>query len=96
MNFLSVMVANFMYIFLRAFQSRNVNQLNYGWAVATNLFLVCAEVLVYGNIALTAVGGGLTIPHLILAMSLGGGTGCTGAMYLHSTHITKEKSCAKV
>jgi hypothetical protein len=90
MSFLAVVMGNYLYIFLKAFQSRNVVYLHYWWATFTNFLLVCTEVFVYGNIALTVVGEGLALPLLVVAMSIGGGLGCITSMYLHSTYIGKK------
>lgn len=92
MNWLALGAANFLYIFLKAFQQRNVAYLHYGWAALTNFFLVCTEVYVMGSIAVAVLAGGpLDILFTILVMTIGGGSGCLISMYLHSTYIGKGK-----
>lgn len=84
-------LANFLYIFLKAFQQRNVAHLHYGWAIATNVFLVGTELLVMGSIALAAVAGGFyPLLYTGIAMTIGGGTGCVLSMYLHSRYLTRK------
>ena len=91
MSYLALIAANFMYLFLKAFQQRNVAYLHYGWAIATNFFLVCAEVFVMGSIALAVLTGSPTAVLLtVLCLSIGGGTGCIVSMYLHSKYIGKK------
>lgn len=92
MNYIMLGCANFMYIFLKAWQQRNVAHLHYGWALATNFFLVCVEVAVMGSIALAVTGAGsMALPYVIVAMTIGGGSGCLLSMYLHSTYIGRVK-----
>lgn len=92
MSWLALGAANFLYIFLKAFQQRNVAYLHYGWALATNFFLVCTEVYVMGSIALAVITGGqLAVLYTIIVMTLGGGSGCLLSMYLHSTYIGRKK-----
>ena len=91
MSFAMLGVANFLYIFLKAWQQRNVAYLHYGWALATNWFLVVTEVCVMGSIALAVVEGGpRDLLFTVLALGIGGGSGCLSSMYLHSKYI-KEK-----
>lgn len=81
-------LANFLYIFLKAFQQRNVAHLHYGWAMITNLFLVATELFVIGAVAVVAIQGALLpLIYTGFAMALGGGTGCLLSMYLHSKYI---------
>ena len=91
MGYATLGAANFLYIFLKAWQQRNVAHLHYGWALITNFFLVCVEVAVMGSIALAATGvGPLALPYVIVTMTIGGGTGCLMSMYIHSTYIRKK------
>lgn len=84
-------VANFCYIFLKAWQQRNVAHLHYGWAMATNFFLVLTEVFVMGSIAIAAVNASaVMLAYTVVAMAIGGGSGCILSMYLHSKYLTRR------
>lgn len=88
LGYATLAVANFLYIFLKSFQQRNVSGLHYGWAILTNWFLVATELFVMGSIALAAVAGGwLPLVYTGVAMAIGGTIGCTLSMYLHSKYI---------
>lgn len=79
--------ASFVFVFLKAFQQRNVAFDNYGWVMPISLLMAAAEVYV---IATVAVGGW----HLFLvgAIGAGAGAGCLCAMYLHKRYVLHEKS----
>lgn len=84
-------LANFVYIFLKAFQNKNVIGGHYGLASITNMFLVATEMFVMGSIALAAVTGGfLPLLYTFIALSIGGGAGCVTAMYIHTKHVRKK------
>lgn len=91
MYYVVLAAANFCYIFLKAWQQRNVAHLHYGWAMATNFFLVLTEVFVMGSIALAAMAGSLgALFFVVIAMSVGGGVGCISSMYIHSKYLTRK------
>lgn len=84
-------LSNFAYIFLKAFQNKNVIGGYYGLASITNMFLVATEMFVMGSIALAAVAGGFwPLLYTFVALSIGGGTGCVAAMYIHTKHVRKK------
>jgi hypothetical protein len=84
----TITIANFFYIFLKAWQQRNVAFMHYGWAAITNAFLVATEIFVMGNIAVTVVTKSpLEVLYLFIAMSIGGGSGCILSMYIHNKYI---------
>lgn len=88
MTYVILALANFAYIFLKAWQQRNVAYLHYGWAAFTNAFLVGTEMFVVGNVAVAAVSGNWH--HILLvfvAMTIGGGSGCTASMWLHQRYL---------
>jgi len=70
--------ANFLFIFLKAFQQRNVAWLNYGFVLPLSVGMAAAEFYVIHRIAeigwtwWAVLGGGL-----------GAGLGALSAMYLH-------------
>lgn len=78
MSYLAVFAASFGFIFLRAFQQRNVTFDNYAAVVPTSLLMAATEVLVIANIAKS----GWHLP-LVLAVGLGSGFGALCAMLLH-------------
>ena len=92
MLYIALAFANFIYIFLKAFQSRNIAFLHYRWAMTTNVFLVAAEIFVMGNIALAVTyGGWVPILCTFVSMCAGGGTGCIASMYIHDKYLTRKE-----
>jgi hypothetical protein len=85
--FLATFAANFAFIFLKAFQQRNVIHNNYGWVVATSNAMALFEVYVVAMVAKE----GFTI-WLVLALGFGGGTGCLAAMLLHNRFVLRKDS----
>lgn len=85
--FLTTFAANFAFIFLKAFQQRNVVHDNYGWVVVTSNAMALFEVYVVAMIAKE----GFTA-WLVLALGLGGGTGCLAAMLLHKKFVLRKDS----
>lgn len=70
--------ASFIFIFLKAFQQRNVIHDNFGWVFPTSIGMALTE---YGVIALIAARG-YNVP-LVLAAGCGAGTGAMLAMVIH-------------
>ena len=85
--FLSVFAANFAFIFLKAFQQRNVIHNNYGWVVVTSNVMAVFEVYVVASVAKHGVE-----LWLVLALGFGGGTGCLAAMLLHNRFVLRKDS----
>jgi len=89
MNELAIFVgqylASFSFIFLRAFQQRNVAFDNYWWIMPTSMLMALTEVFVIANVA--TLGYDLA---LVFAMGLGGGTGSLSAALLHKRYLTKK------
>lgn len=70
--------ASFIFIFLKAFQQRNVIHDNFKWVFPTSIGMALTE---YGVIAIIAARG-YHLP-LVLAAGVGAGLGSMGAMVLH-------------
>ncbi len=85
--FLTTFAANFAFIFLKAFQQRNVIHNNYGGVVATSMSMAFFEVYVLAMV----VKAGFTL-WLVIALGLGGGTGCLAAMLLHNRFVLRKDS----
>lgn len=85
--FLTTFAANFAFIFLKAFQQRNVVHDNYGWVVVTSNAMALFEVYVVAMVAKE----GFTL-WLVFALGLGGGTGCLAAMLLHKRFVLRKDS----
>ena len=85
MSTLLVGMANFLFIFLKAFQQRNVAFLHYWWVVPTSMTMAVVEVGVIGWVAIQATQTAkfLDLWPLILAVGLGGGLGAVASMYIH-------------
>ena len=82
-------LAHCAFVFVKAFQMRNVAFMHYRWVMPTSLFMSCTEVIVIGYVAIQAVAVSsiLLLWPLVLAMGIGGGVGCLAAMYLHHKYI---------
>jgi hypothetical protein len=74
----STFAASFVFIFLRAFQQRNVAFDNYLAIVPTSLLMAATEVIVIANIA----SRGWHLP-LVLAVGFGSGLGAIVAVLTH-------------
>lgn len=74
------------FVFLKAFQQRNVAFDNYKWVFPTSLAMAAAE---YAVVALI-VQAGYSI-GVVLGAGTGAGLGCLGAMLVHKKYVKKEK-----
>lgn len=81
----AVFAANFLFIFLKAFQQRNVMGLHYAWVVPTSFAMAVAEVGVIGIVAVKATQAEhfLDMWPMIVSIALGGGIGCVASMWVH-------------
>lgn len=84
-NLVAVGAANFVFIFLKAFQQRNVAFLHYWAVVPTSFLMAVVEVGVIGAVAIEATNAEhfIDLWRMILAIGLGGGLGCAASMYIH-------------
>ncbi len=84
-NTVLVGAANFVFIFLKAFQQRNVAFLHYGWVVPTSLMMGTVEIGVIGAVAIEATKADRFIDlwPLVLAVGIGGGLGAVSSMWIH-------------
>jgi len=86
MHFIQIFAAGFASVFLLGFQSRNVNNGNYGWAAATS-FLVCiAQSTLWHRIAAPDA---TTADALTYGLS--GAFGITAAMALHRRLVARAR-----
>lgn len=76
--FLATFAASFVFIFLKAWQQRNVAFDHYWWIVPTSLLMAVVEVYVIANVATR----GWHLP-LVVAVGLGSGFGALAAALLH-------------
>lgn len=78
-------VGYFWFVFLKAFQQRNVAFLHWGLIGPTSYAMAISEVLVVSVVAVRAVDGGTFTDYAVLAVSIGTGSwlGCVCAMRLH-------------
>lgn len=74
--------ASFIFVFLKAFQQRNVAFDHYKWIVPTSFGMAITEVYVVA--AIVSTGYSLSA---VLGMGVGGGSGCLLSMYLHKRFI---------
>lgn len=78
MTYVLTFAASFAFIFLKAFQQRNVTFDNYRWVVPTSILMASTEVFVIANIAHKG-----WQPFLVLMIGLGSGLGAIAAMFAH-------------
>jgi hypothetical protein len=71
-------VASCAFVFLKAFQQRNVAFDNYIAVMPVSFLMACTEVYVIGSVARQ----GWHFP-LVAAIGIGAGLGCIAAMYTH-------------
>lgn len=83
-TYLTVAGANFLFIFLKAYQQRNVAFDNYGMVLPTSFGLALTEVYVIAKVAAL----GFTLP-LALTIGVAAGSGALCAMLLHKRYHTK-------
>ena len=84
MMYLVAFCASFVFIFLKAFQQRNVAFDNYGWVFPTSVAMACTEVYVVAQIAQTGWDF-----LLVLTIGSGSGLGAIGAMIIHKKWVKK-------
>lgn len=75
-------LASFIFIFLKAFQQRNVAFDHYWWIVPTSMLMAIVEVVVIANIALH----GWELP-LVLTIGVGSGLGALVAALAHKKFL---------
>jgi hypothetical protein len=79
--------ASFVFVFLKAFQQRNVAFDNYWPVVPTSFAMAMAEVYVIGSVA----AAGWHWP-LVTAVGVGAGLGCMLAMFTHHHMFIKGRA----
>lgn len=79
-------IASAVFVFLKAFQQRNVAFDNYIAVMPVSFLMACTEVYVIGTVAAS----GWHFP-LVTAIGVGAGLGCMSAMYLHHHIFIKPR-----
>lgn len=84
-NSLGAALASFIFVFLKAFQQRNVAFDHYRWIIPISLLMALTEVYVIAIIIKVGY-------HLgtVIAIGLGSGTGALIAAILHKRYLTRE------
>lgn len=77
--FILLTCTTFIFIFLRAFQQKNVMKNNYLWMAPTSYGMGFCEVYIIASVA----NDGLPLVLAAIAMGTGGATGSILATYLH-------------
>lgn len=72
-------LASFVFVFLKAFQQRNVTGLHYRPVVPISILMAATEVYVIATVVRVGYD-----PALVLGVGCGAGTGAMAAMYLHN------------
>jgi len=89
---LLVGVCNFVFIFLKAAQQRNVAFLHYSWVIPTSFAMAVVEVAVISMVAVEAntAGNWHELVPFVIAVGLGGGTGAISSMWIHHRFLTRR------
>lgn len=87
---LLVFIANFVNVFVRAFQQRNVAHLHYKWVIPTSAMFALGDMIVISSVAMLGPS-----PIMWLALALGGGLGCLASMKVHEK-LVKHKSVVPI
>lgn len=85
MSYVLAFLASFAFIFLRAFQQRNVAFDNYAWIIPVSWAMAATEFLVVTMIAKQDSYNVL----LVIMLGSGAGTGSLSAMLLHKRYVKK-------
>jgi hypothetical protein len=82
---LALFISNYVYIFLKAFQQKNVMHDNFKLVIPTSFGMATCEYFIMGTIALIAVNGQGFVHTAInvASIGLGGGLGSVCAMYYY-------------
>lgn len=91
-SILAAGAAYFVFVFLKAFQQRNVMGMHYEWIMPISYAMATTEVFVISIVAIKAVNYTTVVELIWLAASVGtgGGFGALAGMYLHKKHVTRE------
>jgi hypothetical protein len=82
-----VFAGQFLNVFVRAFQQRNVAHLHYKWVMPTSAVFALGDMVVI--LSVVAVGPSLTT---WLALAMGGGLGCLLSMKTHERLVGKSEA----
>lgn len=83
-SFVAQFLATLVFVFLKAFQQRNVSFDNFGWVMPTSFLMAGCEVFVIANVAQT----GFEIA-IVLASGLGGGIGAVLGAKFHKKYVKR-------
>jgi hypothetical protein len=83
--------AYFFFVFLKAFQQRNVMGLHYRWIMPISYAMAATEIFVISIVAIKAVNYTSLTDLISLALSVGtgGGLGALAGMFIHNKHVTQ-------
>lgn len=83
LELLLLFFASYVFIFVKAFQQRNVMGLHYPWVLPSSIVMAFVEVYVIAMVA--AKGYGLAI---VLSVGLGAGLGALSSMWIHQKYVS--------
>lgn len=81
--------AYFLFVFLKAFQQKNVVGMHYRWILPISYMMAASEVFIISIIAFKAAGGAPFSDLIVFAFTIGtgGGLGALAGMYVHNKHV---------
>lgn len=85
MHNLLVFLATYVFIFLKAFQQRNVQHNDFLLVPGTSMLMAVVEYYVIAVVAMKGYGW-----ELVLCGGLGAGLGAMSAMWVHNRHLDRK------
>ncbi len=83
LEYLKIFGIGYVSVFALGFQSRNVNNGNYGWAAGTSFFIGLTSAFLWSHVPSTVVGG--------LVYGSSGAAAILSSMYIHERFIKNGK-----
>lgn len=81
---LTIFLTGYLSVFALGFQSRNVNNGNYGYAAASSFVIGLSSVYLWNHVPANMIGS--------MVYGASGAAGITSAMYVHQKFIKKAKN----
>jgi len=89
LTFFALFMAQYIFVFLKAFQQRSVAFDHYRWVVPTSMLMASAEVFLIAQIAHLGLSPQTVLA--VFAVGLGGGLGAISAMRVHGAMLGGHK-----
>ncbi len=89
MDLLIIFVTNFLFVFIKAFQQRNVTWLKYRPVLPSSFSMTVTQVYIWHAVSVRTIAGAsfLEMWPLIITMTIAAWLGTISGMYLHDRYI---------